>query len=103
MLLDTNTKVSLHVYKIRFSLSALQIYHTTFTLCTRFPIPNWSRNYKSKAYEGGITAKVSATSFSHGNLAFPKISAAGLNSLMPFVRRPVRSTIVSSPMISWWW
>jgi hypothetical protein len=101
--LNTKHKVSLQPCKVRFSLrfSIFTVPSLPYILPSQ--VRTRSRNDKSKAYEGGITAKVSATSFSHGNLAFPKISAAGWNSLMPLVRSPVRSTIVSSPIISWWW
>jgi hypothetical protein len=54
-------------------------------------------------YDGGMVSNVVATSFSHGSFALPKISALGSKVLIPSVNKPVRSTIVSGPMTSWWW
>jgi hypothetical protein len=56
--------------------------------------------YTDRVYEGGITSKVCATSFSHPKRSLPKISAPGWNFLMPSSNNPVLRTILSSPKAS---
>lgn len=55
------------------------------------------------SYSGGRVSKVSAIFGSQLIFAFPKISAPTGNLSLPSFNKPVRATIVSGPITSWWW
>lgn len=71
--------------------------------CIHRPISIKLHSAWRTAYDGGKTSKVVATSFSQVILSLPKISAPTSHFLRASASGAVRRTMVSGPMVVWWW